>query len=82
MDGVVATAPNNYCGSCQVVLNYQGITVFENVEYGGSSPGLIDGLMQINFMIPPQWDNVGAFVYFMPPGYTQPIELGWVNVSQ
>src|SRR3984885_13365750 len=56
VDGVVATAPHHYCGSCQVVLNYQGITVFENVEYGGSSPGLIDGLMQINFMIPPQWD--------------------------
>lgn len=82
VDGAVAMSAINYCGSCQVVLNYEGISVFENVEYGGTAPGLIDGLMQINFMIPAQFDSNGAWVDFTPPGYTQPTQLGWVNVSQ
>jgi uncharacterized protein (TIGR03437 family) len=81
-DGAVTTAANNYCGSCQVVLNYVSTNITETVEYAGTSPGLIDGLMQINIMIPAQWNDDGAFVYFAPPGYTQPLLLGWINISQ
>ena len=84
LDGSVATAANNYCSSCQLTL-FNGITsTTEAVEYAGTSPGLIDGLMQINFMIPTQlnYEASGVWVYFTPPGYTQPLQLGWVNISQ
>jgi uncharacterized protein (TIGR03437 family) len=81
-DGAVTTAANNYCSSCQVVLNYVSTNITETVEYAGTSPGLIDGLMQINIMIPAQWNTDGAFVYFTPPGYTQPLLLGWIDISQ
>ncbi len=81
-DGAVATAANNYCSTCQVDLRYVSTDVFETVEYAGTSPGLIDGLMQINIMIPAQWSTDGAFVYFTPPGYTQALLLGWINISQ
>ena len=54
----------------------------ETVQYAGSSPGLIDGLTQINFLIPTDLyvSQGGAFVYFTPPGSQQPLLLGWVNV--
>jgi len=57
--------------------------ITETVEYAGSSPGLIDGLTQINFIIPTDLyvSEGGAFVYFTPPGSTQSLLLGWVNVS-
>jgi uncharacterized protein (TIGR03437 family) len=82
VDGAIATAANNYCSSCQLTLSTGGMSISETVEYAGSSPGLIDGLMQINFMIPTQLNTDGAWVYFTPPGYTQPMQLGWVNISQ
>jgi uncharacterized protein (TIGR03437 family) len=82
--GAVPTAANNYCSSCQVTLtNNEGTTYTETVQYAGTSPGLIDGLMQINFVVPqPSNGNAGLWVYFTPPGYTYPIQLGWVNISQ
>lgn len=82
VDGSVALAANNYCNNCQVVLNYESINVTETVQYAGSAPGLIDGLMQINFTIPMQWNNDGAFVYLMAPGSKQGLMLGWVNIAQ
>jgi uncharacterized protein (TIGR03437 family) len=51
VDGAVAEVANNWCRYCYVsVVSNEP----EPVEYAGSAPGLIDGLMQINFMIPPQ----------------------------
>lgn len=50
VDGAVATAASNYCSTCQVSVN----NIAEGVQYAGSAPGLIDGVMQINFMIPMQ----------------------------
>lgn len=82
VNGSVATAANNYCDSCQVVLNYESTNIPETVQYAGSSPGLIDGLTQINFMIPTELNTDGAWVYFTPPGQTLQIQLGWVNISQ
>jgi uncharacterized protein (TIGR03437 family) len=82
VDGAVATAANNFCGTCQLTLSNRGTSITETAQYAGSSPGLIDGLMQINFLIPTQFSgDLGAFVYFTPPGYSQPLLLGWVNVS-
>ena len=81
-DGAVAAAANNYCSNCQIAFGHWPQNITETVQYAGSSPGLIDGLMQINFMIPTQITVGGAWVYFTPPGYTQPIQLGWVNISQ
>ena len=82
VNGSVAASANNYCDTCQVVLNYESTNIAETVQYAGSSPGLIDGLTQINFMIPTQLNTDGAWVYFTPPGQTQQIQLGWVNISQ
>ena len=82
VDGAVATAANNYCSGCQLVLSNWPTSVTETAQYAGTSPGLIDGLMQINFMIPAQFNFNGAWVYFTPPGATQSIQLGWVNISQ
>lgn len=83
-NGAVSTAANNYCSSCQIVLSNYPNYITETVQYAGTSPGLIDGLMQINFMIPTELNSasVGAWVYFTPPGQTQQIQLGWVNISQ
>jgi uncharacterized protein (TIGR03437 family) len=81
-DGAVVTAANNYCSTCQVDLRYVSTDLFETVEYAGTSPGLIDGLMQINIPIPAQWSNDGAFVYFTPPGYTEAQLLGWIDITQ
>jgi uncharacterized protein (TIGR03437 family) len=84
VDGAVATAANSYCSSCQVTLFDGNTSTTETVEYAGTSPGQIDGLMQINFAIPTQlnYEASGVWVYFTSPGYTQPMQLGWVNVSQ
>jgi uncharacterized protein (TIGR03437 family) len=51
LDGAVATAADNWCGYCQISVS--GVNN-ETVEYAGAAPGLIDGVMQINFMVPPQ----------------------------
>jgi uncharacterized protein (TIGR03437 family) len=82
VDGAVTTGANNFCNTCQLTLSNRETSVTETVQYAGSAPGLIDGLMQINFTIPSQFNgDRGAFVYFTPPGYSQPLLLGWVNVS-
>ena len=80
--GAVAAAANNFCGSCQITLFDGSNTVTETVQYAGAAPGLIDGVMQINFAIPTQLDYAsgGAWVYFSAPGYSQPLMIGWVNV--
>ena len=81
-NGSVAAAANNYCADCQFRLNWGATNLTETVQYAGASPGLIDGLMQINFMIPWQWQTSGAWVIFTPPGRTEPLWLGWVDISQ
>jgi uncharacterized protein (TIGR03437 family) len=81
-DGAVATAANNYCSACQITLKNGHNSITETVEYAGTSPGLIDGLMQINFLIPTDFPFNGAFVYLTAPGSTQSIQLGWVKISQ
>ena len=53
IDGAVATVANNYCSSCRVTFTTYNFNVTETVQYAGPSPGLIDGLTQINVMIPP-----------------------------
>jgi uncharacterized protein (TIGR03437 family) len=81
VDGALAMGANNFCNTCQLTLRNEHTNITETVQYAGSSPGLIDGLMQINFLIPTQFNgDSGAFVYFTPPGYSQPLLLGWVNV--
>jgi uncharacterized protein (TIGR03437 family) len=79
IDGAVATAPNNYCATCQVILIPYNFSVVETVQYAGFSPGLIDGLMQINVMIPtyplttPQLQ-----VWFQPPSALIPMFVGFL----
>jgi uncharacterized protein (TIGR03437 family) len=80
-DGAVA-AVNNYCSSCQITLHYESTNTTETVQYAGTSPGLIDGLTQFNVLIPANWNYNGAWVVFTPPGYSQPIQLGWVDIAQ
>ncbi len=50
VDGAVARVANNFCGSCQISIG----DLNETVAYAGTAPGLIDGMMQINFLIPAQ----------------------------
>jgi len=54
MDGAIAPGADNYCSSCQITFITYGFNVTETVQYAGASPGLIDGLMQINVIIPTQ----------------------------
>jgi len=83
MDGDLATAANNYCSSCQVTFSSFSFHVTETVQYAGPSPGLIDGLMQINAMIPrAQSPTPQLQVSFSAPGATFPQLLGFVWVSQ
>lgn len=81
--GAIETAANNYCSNCQITLNDGSHGITETVEYAGTSPGLIDGVMQINFLIPPEltYAKGGAVVQFTAPGYSEPLQFGWVNVS-
>jgi uncharacterized protein (TIGR03437 family) len=80
--GAVAAGANNYCSMCQVRLNYESTSVVETVQYAGTSPGLIDGLMQMNIASPSRWSFPGAWVSFTPPGSAFPVQLGWVNIGQ
>jgi uncharacterized protein (TIGR03437 family) len=83
MDGAVATVANNYCGSCPVTFVTTNFRVTETVQYAGPSPGLIDGLMQINVMIPSaQSPTPQLQVLFNPPGAGGLGFLGFVWVSQ
>ena len=60
LTGAVATAANNYCDSCQIQFVTFSFSATETVQYIGPSPGLIDGLLQINVMIPPFPQSDGA----------------------
>jgi uncharacterized protein (TIGR03437 family) len=60
LDGAVATVPNNWCGDCQVTLNGENAPV----DYAGAAPGLIDGIMQINFTVPMQFAVNEAYLQF------------------
>jgi uncharacterized protein (TIGR03437 family) len=84
IDGAVESGASNYCSSCELALSNRSTSFTETVQYAGTAPGLIDGLMQINFRIPTQLssEDTGLWVYFTPPGTTQSIQLGWVDVSQ
>jgi uncharacterized protein (TIGR03437 family) len=48
MVGAVATAANNWCSYCQISVGF----TMETVAYAGAAPGVIDGVMQINFLVP------------------------------
>jgi uncharacterized protein (TIGR03437 family) len=48
LNGSVATGANFWCTYCSVTLENGP----ESVQYAGAAPGLIDGIMQINFMVP------------------------------
>jgi uncharacterized protein (TIGR03437 family) len=50
VDGAVTTVANNWCPECSMSLDGQ----MESVGYAGTAPGLIDGLMQINFKVEPE----------------------------
>jgi hypothetical protein len=64
----------------QVILSNRGLgrdtEVVETVQYSGASPGLIDGLIQIDFKIPVTLPSQpsGAWVYLTRPGYSQPFD--------
>jgi len=59
VDGAITTAANNWCYECSISLGGQ----IEDPAYAGTAPGLIDGLMQINFMLPANIGNDNQ-VYF------------------
>jgi uncharacterized protein (TIGR03437 family) len=83
MDGAVATVANNYCSSCLVTFSSYSYSVTETVQYAGPSPGLIDGLMQINVMIPAaQSPTPQLQVSFSAPGTMLAQLLGFVWVLQ
>jgi uncharacterized protein (TIGR03437 family) len=50
-DGAVAAVANNWCSYCQIFVDGDG----QSVQYAGAAPGLIDGVMQINFTPPTQF---------------------------
>jgi uncharacterized protein (TIGR03437 family) len=85
VDGAVATAANNYCSNCQVTLITYNFSVTETVQYAGPSPGLIDGLTQINVMIPSQPNSPNQTpqlqVQLARSGAAFPTFLGFVWVS-
>jgi uncharacterized protein (TIGR03437 family) len=85
MEGAVATGARNDCYSCQVILSGSGAspTVTKTVSYAGPSPGLIDGLMQINFKIPGEVDSLSPLlqIHFTMLGDTAPVYLGFVWVT-
>ncbi len=83
MEGALAVAANNYCSSCLATFTSFHFRVTETVQYAGPSPGLIDGLMQINAMIPTaQSPTPQLQVSFSAPGAILPQLLGFVWVSQ
>ena len=49
LDGAVTKGADDWCLYCQISV---GEAASETVQYAGAAPGLIDGVMQINFMIP------------------------------
>jgi len=50
IDGAVAPGADNWCAPCQFSI---GITT-EMASYAGAAPGLIDGAMQVNLLVPVQ----------------------------
>ena len=86
MDGAVATTANSSCSGCQVSFRTFGVDVIEPVQYAGSAPGLIDGLLQMNVMIPaqPRSPTPQLQVWFELPMSWIPTQvfLGFVWVSQ
>jgi uncharacterized protein (TIGR03437 family) len=53
VDGQLSTVANNWCSFCQITVG----SVNETVTYAGTAPGLIDGVMQVNFVVPPGSDG-------------------------
>jgi uncharacterized protein (TIGR03437 family) len=62
VDGAVATGADNWCYECQVSIG----SSTETVEYAGAAPGLIDGIVQINFMVESQSGVSPSQVFFEP----------------
>ena len=83
VNGSVATAANNYCPTCQIQFVTFNFSAVETVQYLGPSPGLIDGLMQINVMIPafPQSDGATQLHVDFGPG-SFPTFQGFVWVTE
>ncbi len=82
MNGAVATVANNECSSCLVNFITFNFDIGEAVQYAGPSPGLIDGLMQINVLIPTAQSSTPQLqVWLTPPGAFTTF-LGFVWVSQ
>jgi uncharacterized protein (TIGR03437 family) len=55
VDGQVATAAENTCIGCEVSVNgVTGANGLSLVVYAGAAPGIINGVSQINFTVPPQ----------------------------
>ncbi len=55
VDGQVAATADNNCGNCQVSVNgVTGANGLSLVVYAGAAPGIINGVSQINFTVPPQ----------------------------
>jgi uncharacterized protein (TIGR03437 family) len=53
IDGQVATTGGSNCGACEISVN--GVTSangFSLALYAGAAPGIIDGVSQINFIVP------------------------------
>jgi len=48
MNGSISTAANDWCDGCSITVG----GVSETVADAGAAPSLIDGVMQINFLIP------------------------------
>ena len=83
-NGSVATAANNYCATCQVTFATFNFSATQTVQYLGPSPGLIDGLMQVNAIIPPFPQSGGPtqlHVDFGPNG-SFPTFQGFVWVTE
>jgi uncharacterized protein (TIGR03437 family) len=53
INGQLSTVANNWCSFCQITVG----SVNETVTYAGTAPGLIDGVMQVNFVVPPGSDG-------------------------
>ncbi len=60
VNGTVTKVANNWCPYCQISTGNGS----ETVQYAGAAPGLIDGIMQINFMVQLQSNVSPSQSYF------------------
>ena len=54
IDGQVATLAGNNCASCEISVDgVASLNGFSLALYAGAAPGIINGVSQINFVVPP-----------------------------